>query len=208
MDFIKNNSLFIKLVIMVSLTLCPPILLSHLAGSYFISKYGFEQAEQTVANVAQLTAESSAVIEGMKEPRGEAWKQMADFLGMLTSVSGVKFIVLIDMNGNRIYHPEAQKIGAHVVGGDEDEALKGKTYISSARGTFGFSQRAFRPVYAENGRQVGAVVVGIMSRDEVRSPANICGAAFPENLRRQRPFAMFSLPSSCPVFEPYAQWCR
>ncbi|WP_394027314.1 DcuS/MalK family sensor histidine kinase [Desulfovibrio falkowii] len=165
MDFIKNNSLFIKLVIMVSLALCPPILLSHLAGSYFISKYGFEQAEQTVANVAQLTAESSAVIEGMEEPRGEAWKQMADFLGMLTSVSGVKFIVLIDMNGNRIYHPEAQKIGAHVVGGDEGEALKGKTYISSARGTFGFSQRAFRPVYAENGRQVGAVVVGIMSRD-------------------------------------------
>ena len=54
MDFIKNNSLFIKLVIMVSLALCPPILLSHLAGSYFISKYGFEQAEQTVANVAQL----------------------------------------------------------------------------------------------------------------------------------------------------------
>lgn len=165
MDFIKNNSLFIKLVIMVSLALCPPILLSHLAGSYFISKYGFEQAEQTVANVAQLTAESSAVIEGMASPRGEAWKQMTDFISMLTSVSGVKFIVLIDMNGNRIYHPEAQKIGAHVVGGDEGEALKGKTYISSARGTFGFSQRAFRPVYAEDGRQAGAVIVGIMSRD-------------------------------------------
>ena len=77
MDFIKNNSLFIKLVIMVSLALCPPILLSHLAGSYFISKYGFEQAEQTVANVAQLTAESSAVIEGMEEPRGEAWKPVS-----------------------------------------------------------------------------------------------------------------------------------
>ncbi|WP_179981495.1 DcuS/MalK family sensor histidine kinase [Desulfovibrio sp. 86] len=165
MNFVKNNSLFIRLVMMVSLALCPPILLSHLASSYFISKYGFEQAEQTVSNVAQLSAESPVVIEGMRSPKGDAWLQMAGFLRMLTSVSGVKFIVLIDMHGNRIYHPEEQKIGAHIVGGDEGEALQGKTYISSARGTFGFSQRAFRPVFNESGQQIGAVVVGIMSRD-------------------------------------------
>lgn len=166
MNFFKNNSLFVKLVIMVSLALCPPILLSHLASSYFISKYGFEQAEQTVSTVAQLSAESPSVIEGMQSPsQSEMWLQMVDFLTMLTSVSNVKFIVLIDMDGNRIYHPETHKIGAHVVGGDEGNALQGKTYISSARGTFGFSQRAFRPVLDESGKQIGAVIVGIMSRD-------------------------------------------
>ena len=77
---IKNSSLFVKLVMMVSLALCPPILLSHFASSYFISKYGFEQAEQTVSNVAQLTAESPVVIEGMRSPKGDAWLQMIGFL--------------------------------------------------------------------------------------------------------------------------------
>lgn len=175
MNFLRNHSLFIKLVIMVSLALCPPILFSHLLGSFLISKYGFEQAEETVSNVAQLTAGSSLVIEGMQTPQGDARRQMADFLGMLTSVSGVKFIVLIDMNGTRLYHPEAEKIGEHVVGGDEGQALQGKTYISSARGTFGFSQRAFRPLYAENGAQIGAVIVGIMSRDIESNVARLTG---------------------------------
>ena len=79
MSFVKNNSLFIRLVMMVSLALCPPILLSHFASSYFISKYGFEQAEQTVSNVAQLTAESPVVIEGMRSPTGDAWLQTVSY---------------------------------------------------------------------------------------------------------------------------------
>ena len=132
---IKNSSLFVKLVILVSLALCPPILFSHLAESYFISKYGYEEAEKTVTNVARLSAESSTVIEGMRSNRPEARKQMVDFVEMLTHVSNVKFIVLIDMQGIRVYHPESWKIGGHIVGGDEGDSLKGRTYISSARGS-------------------------------------------------------------------------
>ena len=162
---IKNTSLFVKLVIMVSLALCPPILFAHLAESYFISKYGYEEAEKTVSNVARLSAESSVVIEGMHSNKPEARKQMIDFVEMLTHVSNVKFIVLIDMQGIRIYHPEARKIGEHIIGGDEGDALQGRTYISSARGSFGFSLRAFRPIYDEQGKQLGAVAVGIMSKD-------------------------------------------
>ena len=69
---IKNSSLFVKLVILVSLALCPPLLFSHLAESYFISKYGYEEAEKTVTNVARLSAESFAVIEGMRSDKPEA----------------------------------------------------------------------------------------------------------------------------------------
>ena len=104
---LKNSSLFVKLVIMVSLALCPPMLFSHLAESYFISKYGYEEAEKTVSNVARLSAESSTVIEGMRSDKPEARKQMIDFVEMLTHVSNVKFIVLIDMQGIRLYHPES-----------------------------------------------------------------------------------------------------
>ncbi len=172
---IKNSSLFVKLVILVSLALCPPILFSHLAESYFISKYGYEEAEKTVTNVARLSAESFAVIEGMRSDKPEVRKQMIDFVEMLTHVSSVKFIVLIDMQGTRVYHPEAWKIGGHIMGGDEGDSLKGRTYISSARGSFGFSLRAFRPIYDEKGKQLGAVAVGIMSKDIEANVARLSG---------------------------------
>lgn len=161
----KNTSLFVKLVVMVSLALCPPMLLSHMAESYFVSQYGYEEAEKTVSNVARLAAESAVVIECMRSRQPEAHRQMTNFLEMLMHVSNVKFIVPIDMQGIRVYHPEAWRIGKHIMGGDEGEALLGHTYISSARGTFGFSLRAFRPIYDAQGRQLGAVVVGIMSKD-------------------------------------------
>ena len=172
---LKNSSLFVKLVIMVSLALCPPMLFSHLAESYFISKYGYEEAEKTVSNVARLSAESSTVIEGMRSDKPEARKQMIDFVEMLTHVSNVKFIVLIDMQGIRLYHPESWKIGGHIEGGDEGESLQGHAYISSARGSFGFSLRAFRPIYDEQGKQLGAVAVGIMSKDIEANMARLNG---------------------------------
>lgn len=165
LQLIKNSSLFVKLVVMVSLALCPPMLLSHMAESYFVSQYGYEEAEKTVSNVARLTAESSVVIECMRSRQPEAHKQMVNFLETLMHVSNVKFIVPIDMQGIRVYHPETWRIGKHIMGGDEGAALQGHTYISSARGTFGFSLRAFRPIFDAQGHQLGAVVVGIMSKD-------------------------------------------
>ena len=161
---------------MVSLALCPPILLSHFAEAYFISKYGYEEAEKTVANVAQLAAESSIVIEAIRaQDQPEARKQMVNFLETLTHVSSVKFIVVINMQAIRLYHPEEEKIGKHFVGGDEGDVLQGKAYISSARGTFGFSLRALRPVFDEKGKQIGAVAVGILSRDIEANVARLTG---------------------------------
>ena len=162
---IKNSSLFVKLVMMVSLALCPPILFSHLAGSYFISKYGYEEAEKTVFSVAKLAAESPLVAEAIRSRQPEAYSQMTTFFETLTRASNVKFIVLIDMRGVRLFHPDPTKIGQHFMGGDEHKALEGQAYLSSARGTFGFSLRAFQPVFDAHGNQLGAVSTGIMSED-------------------------------------------
>lgn len=173
MHFFKNNSLFFKLMVTMCLALCPPILLSHLANSYFVSRYGFDEAGKLAANVVQLAAESAPVIEGMQSPSASARRDMADFLHMLTAVSGVRFIVLVDMKGIRLYHPDAHKIGLHVVGGDEGPALRGETYISAASGTLGFSQRAWRPVFNQHGQQIGAALVGVMSSDIERNIAQL-----------------------------------
>ena len=172
---IRNSSLFVKLVVMVSLALCPPMLLGHLAGSYFISKYGYEDAENTVSSVAQLAAESPLVVEAMRTRQPEAYRQMTAFLETLTRASDVKFIVLIDMQGIRLFHPDAAKIGQHFMGGDEGKALEGQSYLSSARGTFGFSLRAFRPIFDAQGNQLGAASAGILSSDIEAGVARLTG---------------------------------
>ncbi|MFP3637196.1 two-component system sensor histidine kinase DcuS, partial [Bacillus sp. SIMBA_033] len=76
-------------------------------------------------------------------------------------ITKTEFVVVMDMNGIRKTHPNPQKIGKPFAGGDEKPALHGKEHISTASGTLGRSMRAFVPVYDQNGKQLGAVAVGI-----------------------------------------------
>ncbi|MCY7673329.1 two-component system sensor histidine kinase DcuS, partial [Bacillus altitudinis] len=68
-------------------------------------------------------------------------------------------------NGIRKTHPNPQKIGKRFAGGDEKPALQGKEHISTASGTLGKSMRAFVPVYNQDGKQLGAVAVGITLKE-------------------------------------------
>jgi CitB family two-component system sensor histidine kinase MalK len=53
-------------------------------------------------------------------------------------------------------------VGKPFVGGDEGPVLQGQEHISTAKGTLGMSLRAFTPVFNSEGKQVGAVAVGIL----------------------------------------------
>ncbi|MEK5288943.1 sensor histidine kinase [Streptococcus sp. FSL R7-0212] len=70
------------------------------------------------------------------------------------------YVVAMNMNGIRLTHPNLEKIGKPFQGGDENQVLKGKEVISTARGSLGKSLRYLIPVY--NGKkQIGALAVGI-----------------------------------------------
>ena len=114
-------------------------------------------------------------IINMRTRQPEAYRQMTAFLETLTRASDVKFIVLIDMQGIRLFHPDSAKIGQHFMGGDEGKALEGQSYLSSARGTFGFSLRAFRPIFDAQGNQLGAASAGILSSDIEAGVARLTG---------------------------------
>lgn len=86
---------------------------------------------------------------------------MQQYVETFMEQADVQFVVVIDMDGIRYAHPEREKVGKAFVGGDETEALNGNETVSTSVGTLGRSLRAFTPVYAETGEQVGAVAVGI-----------------------------------------------
>lgn len=77
-----------------------------------------------------------------------------------------EFIVVGNEQGVRYSHPNPQRIGKKMVGGDNDEALvDGKAYVSKAVGTLGLSLRGKTPIRDEKGNIIGIVSVGVLMED-------------------------------------------
>lgn len=114
-------------------------------------------------SVAHLVARSPIVIKELGQ--GGNSDSLQTYANESVEVADVEYIVILNMQGVRMSHPDQSRIGKHFVGGDEAEALAGREYTSTARGTLGDSLRAFVPVIAQDGRQVGVVVVGVLMDD-------------------------------------------
>lgn len=151
---------FICLVVLVSLSIT--ILLITNATSENIET----QLKQKAVNTSQIVAESQIVKNGLLMP--ETASEIQDYTQTIQEATNVLFIVVIDRNGLRKSHPDPEKIGQAFMGGDENRALLGESYTSRSEGTLGKSLRSFTPVVADDGRQLGAVAVGI-SLEEVQS---------------------------------------
>src|SRR5690606_16016003 len=71
------------------------------------------------------------------------------------------YIVVMDNQKIRYTHPVRKQIGQTFVGTDAERVFTGESYVSENVGTLGRSMRAFHPVYDDQGKQIGAVSVGI-----------------------------------------------
>jgi two-component system, CitB family, sensor histidine kinase CitS len=79
---------------------------------------------------------------------------------------GAEFIVIGNQDSIRYSHPDPQKIGQKMVGGDNDKALmEGEYYTSKAVGSLGPSLRGKSPIFNEAGEVIGIVSVGFMIED-------------------------------------------
>jgi CitB family two-component system sensor histidine kinase MalK len=75
----------------------------------------------------------------------------------------VNYVVVMDMKGVRLSHPQSFRIGQTFEGGDDRQVFQSRSYTSVAKGTLGIAMRAFTPVFDPgDGRQIGAVAVGIL----------------------------------------------
>lgn len=161
--FLNRIKLRTRLMLLFSVLFLVPFVAEHFHIIHIINDDYYQRFADHADNVAQVVASSPLVARALEHPGSVSQAELGDWLDSLTSVTRVRFIVVMNMQSVRLYHPEPDRIGQTFVGGDEGEVLQGKSYVSSARGTLGFSQRAFRPVFAENGVQTGAVSVGVLS---------------------------------------------
>lgn len=147
-------ALFVSTVVVVSL-----LITGLLIGIHAAQKANQQEADKAMA-VAIVVAHSPLVIEALEGKRSRT--DVQTFTNGILNLTGVRFIVVMDMNHVRLSHPNPLMIGKKFVGGDEGPAMLGKTYTSVAKGTLGRSLRAFVPVKTPTGKQVGVVAVGIM----------------------------------------------
>ncbi|QXE00705.1 DcuS/MalK family sensor histidine kinase [Terribacillus sp. DMT04] len=116
------------------------------------------QERAQVLQTAKLMAVDPSVVQAADQQDSEMLQQ---FTQQAMQITNADFVVVMNMDGIRLSHPDPDKIGDPFVGGDEKSALAGEESVSKGKGTLGLSLRAFSPIYNEQGEQVGVVAVGI-----------------------------------------------
>lgn len=142
---------------------CIVVTLSLLITDLIISKRITSSVEETekekALNVARMISLSPMVINALDGATSQTVVQ--DFANQVKDKTNVNFVVVMDMKGIRLSHPNPSEVGKHFRGGDEGPVLQGKEYVSTSKGILGPSMRAFTPIKNSHGKQVGAVAVGI-----------------------------------------------
>ncbi|MEF2278931.1 sensor histidine kinase [Deinococcus sp. YIM 134068] len=75
---------------------------------------------------------------------------------------GADYVVVTDLSTRRLTHPEPDRIGEPMVGGDFTSFRAGRPVTETVRGTLGPSVRAKVPVLDGQGRVLGLVSVGFL----------------------------------------------
>jgi two-component system, CitB family, sensor histidine kinase MalK len=160
---VPRKILRLRLQTTITILVCSVVALALFVTDLLISeevgRTTLKNQEDKALNIARMTAHSPVVVEALNGQREE--KDIQDYTNEITKITKVEFIVVMDMNGIRKSHPNPQQIGLHFVGGDEGPVLHGHEHFSTAKGTLGYSLRAFTPVFTKDGKQIGAVAVGL-----------------------------------------------
>lgn len=151
-----------KILVLVISVVAVVLLVVSLLISRSIAYEVEDSLGRQALSIARIVAHSPIVIEGLISKQQN--NDIQNYANETKNLANVQFIVVLDMNAVRKSHPISSMVGHHLVGGDEQDALKGKEYLSKAKGTMGYSLRAFTPVYGPDGQQVGVVLVGILMK--------------------------------------------
>lgn len=161
----KSQQSFFTLQQKITILVCSVVALALLVTNSMISSNIADNTRSQLAAKALDTARIVArepivrkVLSG-NDNLADAVQSYASEIGEITDM---EYVVVMDMNGIRKSHRNPEKVGKHFEGGDEARVFTGQEYVSSAIGTLGPSMRAFTPVYSLDGKQVGAVSVGIL----------------------------------------------
>ncbi|CDO03395.1 Sensor protein CitS [Oceanobacillus picturae] len=157
-------SLQTKVLVLITTLIMLVTLLLTAINAYFESKDVEEQVGERALQVATtLSFMPSVKAAFANENPANIIQPIAE---EIRKFIGAEFIVVGDKESVRVAHPDIEKIGKKMVGGDNDRALiDAEYYTSKAIGSLGPSLRGKAPIFNDEGEVVGIVSVGFMVED-------------------------------------------
>ncbi|MGA4517067.1 ATP-binding protein [Solibacillus silvestris] len=158
-----KQSLTAHLIMTISgiiFTICVLFLL--LINHYLDESILDEMGEKALTSAYLIADRPDVVAAFSKEDPSSILQPIAEDIRKQT---GASFVVIGNKQGIRYTHPNTEKIGKSMVGGDNDSALINKeSIVSVTKGSMGESVRGKVPVLVD-GNVVGVVSVGFLTKD-------------------------------------------
>ncbi|NBJ71413.1 MULTISPECIES: sensor histidine kinase [Clostridia] len=163
----QNFSLKARMICLISILIIGVFIIFGLFLRSFITTMMEDQIAKRALSVSQSVANMPSVQEAFERKHPEAVIQ--DIVQPIQRNIGAEFIVVGNREEIRYSHPEVDKIGKKMVGGDNNRALEeGESYISKREGSLGISIRGKTPIKNQDGAIIGVVSVGFLN-EEVQS---------------------------------------
>lgn len=158
----ENISLQTKLIFLIFALFLMVIFVLGIIFNSIFTKSIEEQIGQSALSVSETIAVMPIVKTAFNEEKPEDILQpLAQDIRIKT---GAQFIVIGDRESIRYTHPDPEKIGQHMVGGDNAIALEdGISYVSHSQGTLGPSIRGKAPIFNDQNEVIGIVSVGFLN---------------------------------------------
>ncbi len=121
-----------------------------------------EEIGSKALSVAQSIANMPDIQEAFQADNPE--KVLQPIAEGIRNQVGAEFIVIGNRNEIRYTHPNPDRIGQKMVGGDNVRVFKGESVISASTGTLGPSLRGKAPIFLQ-GEVIGVVSVGYLQTD-------------------------------------------
>ena len=158
-------SKFSQLSFTTKLFLCLLLLLTILLA--LLQGYIWNSTETDLYNNlgqrAQLQARELAVIPSLiKYVQDKNTDKIAELVTDVFKQSDASYIVIGDNRAKRLFHTANSPLYVPMLGGDNQEVLKGNSIITIRKGSLGISLRGKAPIINANNQVVGIVSVGYM----------------------------------------------
>ncbi|WNQ12755.1 sensor histidine kinase [Paenibacillus aurantius] len=122
-----------------------------------------EQIGATALNIAKTVAAMPDIRRAFQDP--DPARLINPLVEPIRVETGAEFIVVGNRQGIRYSHPDPDRIGKDMVGGDNGPVFEGRSITSEAKGSLGLSLRGKTPVLDDNGNVIGVVSVGFLLED-------------------------------------------
>ena len=161
---LERISLQLKMVVCIVALVLFQLSIVGAVSIQLISDIHEEQMGKRVLGVAHVIARMPQLADLIKQ--GDPEGKIQFLAEKIRRDTGAQFVVVGDHTGSRYSHPDPEKIGMTMVGGDNDLALKQcKSYTPKAVGTLGPSLRGKVPIFDANGGIAGIVSVGFLEEN-------------------------------------------